>query len=116
MQQKIPKAAMSTEERDLRSRAGQLLSQAGLVHGFLSERMQKCGKSNCRCTRGERHRTFVLVLRKEGETIQIPIPRRLVPTVRACVEQEKTLQDIVRRISELQAERFREMKRAKPGG
>ncbi len=115
MWQEINKAAMSHEERDLRSRASQLLSGAGLVHGHLSARRQKCGKPNCRCTRGEKHEAFVLVIRKEGETVQVPIPKRLVPTARRWVEQEKTLQDILRRISELQTERIREMKRAKPG-
>ena len=115
MQLKISKAAMSKEERDLRARAGLLLSQAGLVHGSLSRRMQKCGKPSCRCTRGEKHETFVLVLRQEGKIVQIPIPKRLVSTVQGWVEQEKTLQDLVQRISELQARRIREMKGAKPG-
>ena len=115
MQQEIPRAAMSREERDLRSRASKILGGAGLVHGYLSTRYQICGTPNCRCTRGEKHEAFVLVLRKEGKTMQIPIPRRLVPTVQRWVEQEKTLQDLLRRISELRTERIREMKRAKPG-
>jgi len=114
MRQEIPKASMSIDERELRSRAGQMLSGAGLVHGYLDTRYQKCGKPNCRCTRGEKHETFVLVLRKEGKTTQIPIPRRLVPSVQRWVEQEKVLQDLLRRISDLQTERIREMKRAKP--
>ena len=106
---------MSLEERDLRSRAAKLLAGAGLVHGYLSTRYQVCGTPNCRCTRGEKHQAFVLVLRKEGQTTQIPIPKRLVSTVRQWVGQEKSLQDLLRRISELQTERLREMKRAKPG-
>lgn len=105
---------MSSEERDLRSRASQLLSSAGLVHGHLSVRQQKCGKPNCRCTRGDKHEVFVLVIRKQGQTVQIPIPRRLAPTARRWVEQEKALQDLLLRISELQAGRIQEMKRDKP--
>ena len=116
MQPEIPKASMSKEERDLRSRAGRLLHGAGLLHGYLSTRYQVCGTPNCRCTRGEKHEAFVLVLRKEGKTTQIPIPRRLVPTVRRWVEQEKDIQALLRGISDLQAERIREMKRAKPEG
>ncbi len=115
MRQEIPRASMSQQERDLRSRASKLLAGAGLIHGYLSTRHQVCGTPNCRCTRGEKHEAFVLVLRREGKTIQIPVPRRLVSTVRRWVDQEKTLQDLVRRISELQTERIREMKRAKPG-
>ena len=105
---------MSREERDLRSRASQLLSSAGLVHGYLSVRYQKCGKPNCRCTRGDKHEAFVLVIRKQGKTVQIPVPRRLAPTAQRWVEQEKTLQDLLLRISELQTERIQEMKRIKP--
>ena len=114
MRQEIARASMSQQERDLRSRASQLLAGAGLIHGYLSTRYQICGTPNCRCTRGEKHQAFVLVIRREGKTIQIPIPRRLVPTVERWVGQEKTLQDLVRQISELQTERIREMKRARP--
>ena len=115
MPQEIPKAAMSPEERELRSRAGQLLSGAGLLHGYLSTRHQKCGRENCHCVRGETHEVFVLVLRKEGRTEQIPVPRDLVETVRRWVDQEKSLQDLLARISELQAQRLRELKRKRTG-
>jgi hypothetical protein len=114
MRQEISRASMSQQERDLRSSAKKLLDGAGLIHGYLSTRYQVCGTPNCRCTRGEKHQAFVLVIRREGKTVQIPIPRRLVPTVQRWVEQEKTLQEHVRMISELQTERIREMKRAKP--
>jgi hypothetical protein len=116
MRHDIAKSAMSKEERELRSRAGQILSGAGLIHGNLSTRLQKCGNPNCRCNRGEKHELFVLVVRQAGTTVQVPVPRRLVPTVRRWVEQEKDLQNILRRISELQTERVRELKkRATPG-
>ena len=113
MQQEIPKSAMSSEERDLRSRAGKLLSSSGLLHGYLSVRLQKCGKQTCRCTRGELHEACVLVLRNEGRTEQIPIPRDLVETVRHWVDQEKTLQGLLLRISELQTDRIKELKRTR---
>lgn len=116
MRPEIAKSAMSKEERDLRSRASQLLAGQGLIHGNLSTRLQKCGNPNCRCNRGHRHELFVLVLRRDGKTIQVPIPRRLVCSVRRWVDQERDLQDILRRISDLQTERIRELKkRAKPG-
>lgn len=116
MPQEIHKNAMSREERDLRSRANKLLAGAGLIHGYLSTRYQVCGTPNCRCTRGEKHQAFVLVLRREKKTVQVPIPRWLAPTVRNWVEQEEALQDMVRRISELQVERIQEMKRTGSGG
>lgn len=115
MREEIPKAAMSSEERSLRSQAGKLLSSAGLVHGHLSTRHQKCGKEGCRCSRGEKHQTFVLVLRRESAREQIPIPRDLVDTVRLWVDQERTLQGLLSRISELQSRRIKELKRKRTG-
>ena len=79
MKQEIPKVTMSREERDLRSRAAKLVAGAGLVHGYVSTRYQVCGTKNCRCYRGEKHQAFVLVLRREGKTVQVPIPRWLEP-------------------------------------
>ena len=116
MQPEISRAAMSTEERDLRSRAAQLLSRAGLLHGYLATRYQTCGKANCRCARGEKHETFVLVLHEGGHTEQIPVPRRLEPTVRQWVEQEKSLQELLAKLSDLHIRRLRDAKQAGPGG
>ena len=116
MKAEIPRNAMSNEERSLRSKAAKLLSQAGLLHGSLSTRYQKCGQENCRCTRGQKHQVFVLVLRKDGQRQQIPIPRDLVDTGRQWLEQEKTRQGLLARISELQAQRIVELKRKRSGG
>ena len=114
MRPDLPKASMSQKERALRSKASHLLAGGALLHGYVSTRRQVCGKPNCRCTRGEKHLAFVLVVRREGETKQIPIPKRLEPMVRDWVEKEKTLQEIVARISELQIERLQALK--KQGG
>jgi len=114
MQSEINKASMSRQERDLRSRAAQLISGSGLIHGYLSTRYQVCGKENCRCTRGNKHEILVLVLRREGRSEQIPIPRHLASMVRRWVEQEKTLQELLTEISKLQAQRIRDMKKKEP--
>ena len=111
MRREISKSSMSKEERTLRSHATKIVSGKGLIHGYLSTRYQKCGKPNCRCTRGEKHEIFVLVFRLEGRTEQIPIPRRLAPTVQRWVDQEKALQDLVGKISALQVEKIRKLKK-----
>ncbi len=116
MRPEISRAAMSPEERELRARANQILSGAGLVHGYLSVRQQKCGKPNCRCTRGHKHEVFVLVLREPGKNVQIPVPRQLAPEVQRWVDQEKALQELLGRISAFQVERLQELKRHKPKG
>ena len=91
MKAEFSRAAMSERERQARSRANQLLDGAGLLHGYLSTRFQTCGKKSCRCTRGEKHQAFVLVIHEEGKTTQIPVPRDLEPIVRRWVEQDREL-------------------------
>lgn len=115
MKPEIPRASMSKEERDLRSRAGKLLGGAGLLHGYLSTRYQVCGTPTCRCARGEKHQAFVLVLREEGKTTQIPVPRALEPTVRRWVEQDRELRDLLHEISELHRERLIDLKQRRKG-
>ncbi len=116
MKPEISRASMSNEERDIRSRMNSAIAGSGLIHGHLSRRFQLCGSESCRCTRGERHETFVLVVRSDGRRVQVPVPKRLVPSVRRWIDQEKSVQGLLTRLSELQIERLRELKRVKPGG
>lgn len=115
MRPELSKTAMSPEERALRSKAAQILASGALLHGYLAKRTKVCGKPNCRCTRGEKHTVFVLVVRREGRSQQIPVPKRLEPTVRRWVEQDKAVREIVARISELQIERLRDLKKPRGG-
>jgi hypothetical protein len=102
---------MSNREREARSRANQLLHGAGLLHGYVSTRFQTCGSKNCRCARGEKHQAFVLVVREEGKTRQIPVPRDLEPTVRRWVDQDRELRDLLKEISDFQQERLLDLKK-----
>lgn len=110
MKAEISRSAMSSEERDVRSRAGQLLNGAGVLHGSLTAREQLCGKSNCRCTRGERHRTLVLTVRSEGRAEQIYIPKHLEATVRRWVDQDHQLRDLLGKLALLHTEKIRQLK------
>jgi len=110
MKPEIPRAAMSAQERDLRSRITQIVRGQGALHGTLSVRMQRCGKPNCRCARGERHRTLVLIVRREGKTEQIYIPHHLEATVRRWVEQDHELRDLIGELGHLHTEKIRELK------
>ena len=110
MKAEISRNAMSVEERDCRARAAQLLHGAGVLHGSLNVREQLCGKPNCRCTRGERHRTLVLTVRSEGKSEQIYIPRHLEATVRRWVDQDHQLRDLLAKLARLHTERIRQLK------
>lgn len=110
MKAEIARNTMSVEERELRSRAAQLLDGAGVLHGSLVERERLCGKPNCRCTRGERHRALILTVRSEGQSEQIYIPRHLEATVHRWVDQDHQLRDLLGKLARLHTEKIRQLK------
>lgn len=110
MTTEIARTAMSKEERELRSKAAQLLDGAGILHGSLVVRKRLCGKPNCRCTTGERHRALILTVRSKGKSEQIYIPRHLESTVERWVEQDRQLRDLLAKLSRRHTEKVQELK------
>ena len=53
----------SRQERQARSRAAQLLANEPLLRGTLVLRLRSCGKSYCRCQRGQKHPALYLYTR-----------------------------------------------------
>ena len=51
----ISRTHYSVQERDTRSRAAQLLANQPFLRGSLVLRYRTCGKSYCRCQRGQKH-------------------------------------------------------------
>ena len=114
MKREINRGAMSAQERRLRSRAAQLLANAGVLHGSLVVRKRRCGKPNCHCVDGEGHRGLVLTVRREGRTEQIHIPRHLESTVQRWVEQDHQLRDLLADLAHLHTEKIRDLKSQGP--
>lgn len=110
---KIPKTSMSAQERRLRSRAAQIAAYGAIIHGTLSERYQTCGKPKCRCMRGHKHRTLVLLVRDEGQVRQIQIPADLEDRVRRWLKQDHEIRDLLGRISRFQRDRILKEKKKK---
>lgn len=111
MKPEIARSEMTAEERRLRSRAAQLLAGSGILHGSLVERHRRCGKPNCHCAKGERHRGLVLTVRFEGRSEQLHIPRHLEATVQRWVEQDHRLRDLIAELAELHTDKIRDLKR-----
>ncbi len=110
MKPEFTRNQMSAQERRLRSRLTQLFHGTGLVHGTLVERHQRCGRPNCHCVDGERHRTLVLTVRREGKSEQIYIPRHLEDIVRRWVEQDHAIRELLADLASLHTEKIRELK------
>ncbi|MEQ8762459.1 MAG: DUF6788 family protein [Planctomycetota bacterium] len=107
----ISRTSMSAQERRLRSQVAQLLDGAGIVHGTLVEREKSCGKTNCRCARGEKHRALYLTLNRDKKLRQLYIPKSLEETVRRWVQQDRIVRDLLDDVSELHWEKLREAKK-----
>lgn len=102
------RARVSKGEQRLRSQLRQLLSQEGLVRGTLSVREKVCGRPNCRCARGEKHRSVYLVASRNGKLQQLFIPRALEPQVRRWVDTYQNLRDLLEELSVLHWEKLRD--------
>lgn len=61
-----------TQKQRLRAKARRLRSQmrkiASMMQGSVIYRQMKCGKPNCRCTRGFPHSFLVVTYKEEGKT------------------------------------------------
>lgn len=109
----LSRLEMSVAERELRSKAAQMLQGAGLLRGTLIERDTLCGRAECRCARGERHHVLHLHRRFDGKMRQLYVPRYLEEVVRRWVAQEHELSDVLGRLWEIEWEKIRSMKTRK---
>ncbi len=96
---KISRAGMSARERDRRSQLAQLAHGAGLLRGTLAIRERACGKSNCRCAKGEKHVSLYLVASYEGRVRQLFIPKDWEPQVRRWVQQYQEARKLLEEVS-----------------
>lgn len=101
------RAEMSARERELRSRAAQLLATEGLLHGYIVERERKCGRRGCKCERGERHPAVYVYRRQGGKLRQLYVGKVHDAAVRRWVEHDKELHALLEEIWEIHWERVR---------
>ena len=76
MRDPLNRTKLSAVERNFRSRIAQLSSGQWFLRGTLSERSGTCGKANCRCARGELHKSLYLVQSQAGKFRQICVPQK----------------------------------------
>jgi hypothetical protein len=97
--------------RQARSRLAQLISQEPFLRGSLVERARPCGKPNCRCQRGQLHRSLYLATRYNGGRALLYIPRALEETVRLWVQNGRSLSRQLQGFNQLQLEQLLQRKR-----
>jgi hypothetical protein len=90
----------STQERDARSRAAQFLAKEPFLRGTLVLQHRSCGKSYCRCQRGEKHSALYRYTSSAGQPVRTYIPRALHETVRQWVDNGRRIKRLVDDVSQ----------------
>ena len=100
------RSSLSAAERDLRSRIAQLLHSRWLLHATPAPRQRRCGKPNCRCTRGQPHASLYIVRSRQGRQRQLYVPQHWESRVRHAVADYQQLQQLLEEVSELEWKRL----------
>jgi hypothetical protein len=96
----MQRSKMSAQEREMRSRLAQLANGKTLIHATLNVRQVTCGKKECRCAQGKRHRAVYLVSSTKANKRQVFVPSDMEEEVRAWVENYHKATDLLEKISE----------------
>ena len=97
---------LSQEERSARSKATKLVHDRPLIVGSLVEMANTCGKPNCKCATGEKHKSWCVSLRHKGKRKMLHIPRVCEEDVFEGVKAYQSLWEQMGIISETSLERI----------
>lgn len=67
--------------------------------GSVVELEVRCGKANCRCTRGEKHRAWYVSLKRKGKTQMHHLPRERQEAAREAGRRYREFQQVVEELS-----------------
>jgi hypothetical protein len=87
-------------EQALRERAKRVVHSTGMIRATLTVRERVCGKPNCKCLDGAKHKSLYIVSRQNGETRQMCVPKHLESKVRQWVKNYTELQELLEKISD----------------
>jgi hypothetical protein len=107
MSQNRTRQRLKRLDEERRRLLGEVLEGGKMVQGSRYEMHRRCGKPNCRCTRGEGHVSWYLSRAVKGRTKLIyiggSVPARLSDRVRRYQRYQKTVAKIRRLDSEISA-------------
>ena len=105
----MSKTLSVAEIRRARARLARRLGRRGeIVKGSLVMRATRCGRSGCKCAKGEKHGPYLYVsVFREGRTRSVYVPQHLEGEVRRWVENARQLESDVAEITWLNAELLR---------
>ena len=106
----MQRTQISDRERQRRSRLAQIIHAARFLRGTLTLRNIRCGKTGCRCARGELHACLYLVRRHGGKLRQLFVPRQWEGRIREAVKNHQEMEQLIEELSDLEWKRLKERK------
>jgi hypothetical protein len=106
----LPRNHLPQIERQARSRLAQLLHQKPFLIGSLVSMPRVCGKSGCKCTRGELHPGLYLASRVGTKRRMIHVPHAMEEKIRQWVLTYQELWQLMEQVSQSYLDRFQSEK------
>ena len=78
-----------------------------VIHGSLFQRAVKCGKLNCRCAKGEGHKSLYLSSFYHGQTAVDYVPFSWEPWIQEGIQNYSLLQELVLELAEINLNIFK---------
>ncbi len=97
----VYRANWPPEYRERVSRLHKLLLDEGFLRASLVEMKRRCGYPNCRCTRGELHRSLYLCRSQKARTRMKYVPAASEERAREWVARYKEARRLLDEIAEL---------------
>lgn len=86
-------------ERRRRSRLLFILKDQQILRATLSVLRNTCGKSNCKCARGEKHESLYAIQSRQGKPHARCIPKAMREKVREWVNRYNEVQNLLEELS-----------------
>ena len=105
------RSQLPVEDRAARSQLLKLLGGANPVaRASLVPMARTCGKKNCKCAKGHKHVSLYLATRVGKKRKMIYVPQELEPQARTLVENFRTVEELIEKMSQASLKRFLEQK------
>jgi len=97
----------TTIRRMLQSRLKKLQATGTVLAASLVTIDKQCGRANCRCQRGEKHRGHYITYKEKGKTRTVYVPLDMIKEVRSWIEEHRRMKKLSQEISQLAIEQIR---------
>lgn len=104
-------SGMARIERESRSRLKPIISWQEFLRATPTLREQVCGKSGCRCQRGEKHLALVLTRSTKGQVEQLYVPKDQEEIVRLWIRRYREILELLEKISSSYWDRLKRKKK-----